>query len=165
MSYVFDGANKIIELTTTASFSITNLYSTWKHWLTASDNSKYIQAFRSVAGDPIGGGQTIAPYIFLNTIDGWKIRPASVDHELKIAGNLFSEDSTISMFLPTTGSNAVNIVIERSSAALAMSAEETAGSVWEYSGEFTSGSFGYNVQRILYEMSFSYNKNKRGSIR
>jgi len=119
MGYQFDGANKLIILTAgTTSFSATDLYSRWKDWVQISDNSKYIFAFTSVAGDPIGSGQTIAPYIFLNTIDGWRIRPQEVDHELRISGNLYSNDSSLPLFVQTLGDYTVTIIIERSSAAI-----------------------------------------------
>lgn len=120
MSYSFDGVNKLIVPLSTASFTVKDLYSRWKEWVLDSDNSKYIQAFRSVAGDPIGVSQSIAPYIFLNTAQGWRMRPFEASHEVTITGNLYSEDFTLPLFVPTLGTYTVLIILERSSAAIAI---------------------------------------------
>ncbi len=119
MGYQFDGDNKLIILTVgTLSASAADVYSRWKDWVLVSDDSKYLNAFTVVGGDPIGPGQTVAPYIFLNTIDGWKIRPQEANHELRIAGNLYSLDPNQMMFTSTLGSYTVTTIIERSSAAI-----------------------------------------------
>jgi hypothetical protein len=121
MGYNFDGSAKLITLTSgTVSFTVKDLYSRWKDWVMISDNSKYIYAFTSVAGDPISATQSIAPYIFLNTVDGWTIRPQESDHELRIEGNLYSLNPSGSMFVPTVGDYTVTVIIERSSAAIAV---------------------------------------------
>jgi hypothetical protein len=116
MSYTFDGPNKRINIDSIDSFSVTDLYSRWKDWVVAG-NAQYIDAFRSVAGDPIGVGQSISPYIFLNTVDGWRIKPFAADHELLITGNLYSEDSSLPMFVAADGYT-VNVIIERSSSSI-----------------------------------------------
>jgi hypothetical protein len=143
MSYTFDGANKLIIITGTATFTAADLYSRWKDWVQTSDNSKYVSAFRSVGGDPIGPGQTVAPYFFLNTTDGWRIRPNESSHELRISGNLYSEDSTLSMFVPTLGAYTVTIVIERSSAAIAV----TVGGVDQATVQAALTAQGYTTSR------------------
>lgn len=122
MAFTFDGVNKRIIVSDTLPFAAIDLYSRWKEWMLVGTNSAFAPAFRSVAGDPIGGGNSIAPYIFLNTVDGWRIQPHESDHELRIAGNLYSEDSGLSLFAPTIGDYVVTVVIERSSAAIAVSA-------------------------------------------
>ncbi len=122
MAYTFDGPNKLIVLTPgTVAFTAIDLYSRWKDWLQLSDNSKFLHAFTTVGGDPIGAGQAVAPYIFLNTVDGWKIRPHEADHELRIEGNLYSLDPVQGMFVPTLGNFTVVTVIERSASAIAVS--------------------------------------------
>ncbi len=119
MGYQFDGTNKLIILTTgTLSASAVDVYSRWKDWVLVSDDSKYLNAFTVVGGDPIGPGQSVAPYIFLNTTDGWKIRPQEASHELRIAGNLYSLDPNQSMFTSTLGAYTVTTIVERSSAAI-----------------------------------------------
>lgn len=143
MSYTFDGANKLIILNGTSTFTVKDLYSRWKDWVQTSDNSKYVYAFRSVGGDPIGTGQTVAPYIFLNTTDGWRIRPYESSHELRITGNLYSEDSSLSMFVPTVGAYTVTVIIERSSAAIAV----TVGGVDQATVQAALTAQGYTASR------------------
>ena len=126
MGYTFDGPNKLIVLTTTDPVSAVDMYSRWKDWVMAG-NCQYELAFNSVAGDPIGPGQVIAPYIFLNTTAGWKIRPSENDHELRISGNLYSIDPATSMFVSTVDPHNVTVVIERSAAAIGMSVEGGGG--------------------------------------
>lgn len=82
------------------------------------ENSKYAHAFTSVAGDPISATQSISPYIFLNTTDGWRIRPQESDHSLSIEGNLYSVDPDLGMFTPTLGDYTVTIQIDRSAASI-----------------------------------------------
>jgi hypothetical protein len=120
LSYIFDGPSKRIILDSTDPVAVVELFSRWKDWV-LSGNAQYAPAFRSVAGDPIGPGQVIAPYVFLNTVDGWRIRPAEVSHELRISGNLYSEDPSLSMFVPPLGVFTVTQVIERSASAIGMS--------------------------------------------
>jgi len=115
----FDGPNKLIIMDFgTIEVDAIDMYSLWKEWVQIDDNSKYLHAFTTAAGDPIGVGQTIAPYFFLNTTDGWRIRPHEDDHQLNIIGNLYSVDSTLEMIIPTIGSYVVLTIIERSSAAI-----------------------------------------------
>lgn len=119
MGYSFNGSTKIISLTSgTTSFDVQDIYSRWKDWVTAG-NASWAPAFLSVGGESIGSGKTVAPYIFLNTSDGWRIRPQESDHELRITGNLYPADPNDSMFVPTLGDFTVTAIIERSSAAIA----------------------------------------------
>lgn len=118
MIYVFDGANKTITPTSTDPFTVVDLYSRWKEWMLTSDNSKFPIAFRSVAGDPIGSGQSISPYVFLNTVDGWRIKPFEDDYELRISGNLYPEDPDDPMFAATIGAFTVTVIVERSSSSI-----------------------------------------------
>lgn len=119
MAFTFDGANKLIILTSgTLAFTAGEVYSRWKDWMLLSDNSKYELAFTSVAGDPISSTQSISPYIFLNTTAGWKIRPQEADHELTIDGNLYSVDPTLSLFVPTLADYTVTVLINRSAASI-----------------------------------------------
>jgi len=119
MAFSFDGTNKLITcLSGTISFTAQEIYSRWKEWVLTDDNSKYDEAFRSVAGDPISDTQSISPYIFLNTVDGWRIRAQEADHALSIEGNLYSEDPALSMFTPTVGGYTVTVQIDRSAASI-----------------------------------------------
>jgi len=115
----FDGPNKLIIFGFgDVEIDAIDMYSLWKEWVLIDDNSKFLNAFTTAAGDPIGAGQTISPYFFLNTTDGWKIRPHENDHELKINGNLYSIDPLLTMIVPTLGDFTVLVTIERSASAL-----------------------------------------------
>lgn len=120
MAYTFDGPNKLIIMNDTADFQIKDLYSRWKEWVLEGTNSTYLPAFRVVGGDPIGGGNSIASYYFLNNADGWRIRPYEADYELVITGNLYAEDPLTTMIDPPLGDYTVTVVIERSAAAIAV---------------------------------------------
>ena len=112
-----DGPNKLF----IANFGVIELdvqidiYSDWKEWLQISDNSKFLEAVRTVGGDPISVTISVAPYFFLT--NGWKIRPHEADHELTVLGNLYG-DSGADMFVPTLGDYTVAILVERSASSL-----------------------------------------------
>jgi hypothetical protein len=103
-SFTFDGINKVIELDNTSSFTVKEMYSSWKQWVTANDNSKFLQAFRTVGGDPLSPGRFLGSTYFL--VNGWQIRPFSDNHRLQVEGNLFHDD-LIPPFLPASGSFSV----------------------------------------------------------
>lgn len=115
MSYTFDGINKTITLASpggtaspsTINLDVIDLYSRWKDWVLLSDNSKYYEAFITVGGEPIGGGQSISSYIFLT--NGWKIKPPEEDCVINTSnGNLASDDAS-NPFIPTTGDFTVQV--------------------------------------------------------
>jgi hypothetical protein len=97
-----------------------DLYSDAKeHWLT-TDDSKFEFPFRTVAGDPIGGGKYVGDHYFLG--NGWKIRPQEADHTLSVDGNLWlDEGETGEIFVPTVGAFTVLALIERSADAIGVS--------------------------------------------
>lgn len=103
MTIAFDGSNRIIQLGG-GDFAVdaADIYADWKDWVLAG-NAQFPPAFRSIGGDPLGGGASAGAYFFLNNIEGWRIRPEAVDHELTLSGNLFGEDSGAPVFLPTIG--------------------------------------------------------------
>jgi hypothetical protein len=86
----------------TVTIAAQDLYSRWKDWV-AAGNAQYPAAFRTIGGDPLGGGVLAGDYYFLNNVDGWRIRPKETDHELVIAGNLYREDPGVALFAPTAG--------------------------------------------------------------
>jgi hypothetical protein len=113
----FDGPNKliIVDFGITELTAQVDLYSDWKEWMAISDNSKYLQALRTVAGDPTKPGQLISPYYFL--MNGWLIRPHEADHELSIDGNLYGEVTLgvpQDLITPTLGAYTVLVNIDRS---------------------------------------------------
>jgi len=107
MSFTFDGINKVIQLNNTSSFEVAEMYSRWKDWVLTSDNSKFLQAFRFVGGDPTVGGKSLGITYFLT--NNWVIQPFSQNHRLQVVGNLFA-DSGDSPFIAASGS--FNVLIE-----------------------------------------------------
>ena len=102
----FDGPNKLIivndgEITLDTD---SDIYGAWKRWLIEQDGptSKYLQAVRTIGGDPTVTGQFVSAYFFL--MNGWRIRPYEGDHQLIINGNLYL-DAGVSggAFIPTVG--------------------------------------------------------------
>lgn len=67
----FDGVSRIISVNTGVTvLDAQTLYSWWKQWASTGDNSKYLQAFRPVGGDDIGGGSQAPMYFFCSTAGG-----------------------------------------------------------------------------------------------
>jgi len=97
--FTFDGPNKSIDITSegmvdgTISFTIGHLYSEWKEWVLSGEGSKFHPAFRTIGGDPIGGGLTVGAYLFLANDQGWTLRPPAVNGvRVVVEGNLYPED-------------------------------------------------------------------------
>lgn len=82
---------------------LTEIYSEWKVWSAQSDNLKYPPAFRQVGSDPITDIQNLGATWFLNTGDGWRIRPSERDHYLQINGNLWTDPPSLNPIAPTVG--------------------------------------------------------------
>ncbi len=112
----FDGVNKKIILPSTGTYDVgVNLYSDWKEWATTANNAKYLKAFDTTGGDPIGAGQSIAPYFFLRTDLGWVIKAPESDGDVILQGNLFPRDSGDALFEQPTGDFTVLIQMQVSS--------------------------------------------------
>lgn len=91
------------------------IYSEWKDWSRTSDNLKYPPAFRQVGADPLSATQNLGTTYFLNTGDGWRIRPAERDHLLQINGNLYTDPSGDDPIAPTLGAYTVLVRMSVSS--------------------------------------------------
>ena len=112
--YVFSGQNKIIYLQSgVESFSVQNLYSSWKMWASSGNNSMFLPAFSTIGGDPISSTKSVAPYFFIS--NNWKIRPYESSHQLDIDGNLFVDGGVGNPMIPTTGDYNIFINISTSS--------------------------------------------------
>lgn len=85
MAIIFDPTSKRIILDS-AYVTTGQIYSRWKEWVLQGDNSKYLPAFYTLGGDPLGGGLFVASYFFL--LNGWRIRPMESNHTLIIEGNI-----------------------------------------------------------------------------
>lgn len=102
MAINFNGPAKLMELgATDTALSATQIYSRWKDWVATSDNAKYLVAFTTVGGDPLGNDVFITPYFFL--MNGWKIRPYPQDYTLTITENLLTDDNTSPFSFPSGG--------------------------------------------------------------
>lgn len=103
----FDGANKFIQLPSIGSFDTqTNLYGAWKEWVAQGDNAKFLPAFDTTGGDPVGANQEIAPYFFCRNDLGWRIKMPQADGEIILSGNLFPRDPNTELFLTSNGFDA-----------------------------------------------------------
>ncbi|MFQ6062619.1 MAG: hypothetical protein ACE5J9_05530 [Methanosarcinales archaeon] len=116
----FDGDNRLIIVNSgVTSLDVeVDLYSDGKEdWKTDPDLKKLRFPFRVIGGDPLGAGLNAGAYFFLQNQAGadWRIRPQEADHELVITGNLYAEDASLPIFVPTLGDYTVTIRLETSS--------------------------------------------------
>jgi len=113
MKVVFDGLNKLIIINTgITQISVKNdLYSAWKEWVIQDGNSKWLQAFSAIGGEPTTGGKYLGTTYFL--INGWKIRTWEGNHRLMVDGNIYSDDGS-EIFVPTLGAYNTQINITTS---------------------------------------------------
>lgn len=93
------------------------LYSAWKRWCVVTtggfsrEGMQYVEAIRTVAGDPIRPGKALGAHFFIT--NNWLVRPwATADHELVIEGNQWAEPGE-DIFTPPTGDISVLGLIER----------------------------------------------------
>lgn len=85
----FDGVTKLITVNSNESVIDVqeDLYSAWKRWMQTRDNMKYINAMRTVGGDPTVGGEFLGATFFVT--NGWRI---VLTNATTIEGNIFSDD-------------------------------------------------------------------------
>jgi len=95
----FDGVNKHIIVQyglgeDTVTLEIMDVYSAWKRWVQTGDNGKYLQAFYSIGGEPLGGVERLGQAFFI--LNGWTFAPETVIQlsSLTINGNLFPQPET-----------------------------------------------------------------------
>lgn len=109
MSYSFDGGNRRINLSFgTTYLDMKDLYSRWKEWVIASDNSKYLNAFLVVGGEVLPGDRFLGTTYFLE--NGWRIKPYEGSHTLVVTGNIYTREGT-DPFVSTQGNYNVRIMI------------------------------------------------------
>lgn len=122
---LFDGDNKLIIIKN----GITNIkfkediYYIWKDWILEGENFNYLSAIKTIGGDSIPNRFTIdISFIMLN---GWKIKPYLGQYDLKIVGNVFTEDGS-NLFEPADVlpgiDNNINIELELSAITRVMEA-------------------------------------------
>jgi hypothetical protein len=103
----FDGVNKLIILDS-AQISADEIWSRWVDWVSTSDNARFLPAMRNVGGDPLSDTKKLGITFFL--INGWRVRPMEANHRLILDGNLYTDPSGFSPFVPTVGN--YNVVVE-----------------------------------------------------
>jgi hypothetical protein len=110
MGYSFDGAEKVITLTSgTVVLDVKDLYSRWKDWTLTSDNSKWASAFQVTGGDEIDAdaGTSIPLYAFL--INGWRIKPQEANHTLAVTNGILLVSGGGDPFVNTVGNYNIRI--------------------------------------------------------
>jgi hypothetical protein len=92
----FDGTNKHIVVQygiaeASVALDIMEVYSAWKRWVRTDDNGKYLQAFYSIGGEPLGGVERLGQAFFI--LNGWTFAPETTVQlsSLLINGNLFPQ--------------------------------------------------------------------------
>lgn len=130
MSYTFDIDNKLIQLTSTSTLDMIDLYSRWKDEVISAISGAE-QALR-VVKEPLAGSTFIGPYYFI--MNNWRIRPVDSTHELVVAGTVV-QDSTSSLSPFKVDDLTSNVQIVRTVAAEVQvvenaTAEDIADAVW-----------------------------------
>jgi hypothetical protein len=155
----FDGDNRrIIEISAGGDneLNVAEVYSEWKEWVkSAPANAAVEQAFRQVGGDPISPTQDLGTTFFL--MNGWKVRPAELNHKLTLVGNIVTDPAGESVFVPTLGAFTVNTetrvsnLIDVSRLDLNALSTESADAVWNSMIETAggSGSMGERMRALL----------------
>lgn len=111
---IFNGPNKTIEIVSgVVTLDSQQLYSDWKRWALENDNTKYLNAFSTIGGEPLGVGLRAGAFYFLQ--NNWKIKPwEGASYELAIAGNLFTTDNSDTV-IPQSGNSKVTVRLLTSS--------------------------------------------------
>jgi len=106
----FDGVNLIVQEISTGGDNVINwteIYSEWKDWSRLSDNIKYPPLFTYEGGIPTEGADTTGIVHFWNSGAGWRFRPAELDHEVSIGGNVWPIPQGSRIVVPTVGAYTV----------------------------------------------------------
>lgn len=112
----FDGDNLIITLASNVTaVSAQEIYSAWKTWITQGNNAAYLEAFRVIGGDSLGGGLLAGAYFFLQNQYGWRIKPPEEDIIVTISGNVFAENPVVPLLSSTVGDFNTSIRLQTSS--------------------------------------------------
>lgn len=150
----FDGINKqiIVNPGETEISVKQDLYSAWKEWVQVRNNARYLPAFRTIGGDPVGGGQYAGDIYFLK--NGWQI---VVNSQVNFQGILYHDDS-ISPFIINSGGGVTSTVSNLAQnvgfqGTVNVTAEPNIlpKDVWDYlvSEASTPGSVGERLSKLL----------------
>jgi len=111
MAITFNGATRVITLSPGESeVDVSEIYAAWKTWAAQSDNLGFLQAFRTVGGDPLSAIINAGAYYFLRNDLGWRIKPPEENITVYLTGNLAVQDSSLPAFLPTDGTFTVALL-------------------------------------------------------
>lgn len=129
-----DGENRfiIINPEETNIFVKPDIYSAWKEWVCVRENAKFLPAFSTTGGDPVGAGLYTGDVYFL--INDWKI---VVDHQCTVNGILYDITPGESPFIILPGGGVINIVSNLAyqysqSAVTVPTTQEITSNVWNY---------------------------------
>lgn len=112
----FDGANLLVTLAAPTAGVLqldaqVDLYSDWKEWQVAAfANMGFPPLFTTFGGDALVGALSAGAYYTFNNTAGWRIKPDESDHDVNLVGNLVPLDSTLPIFVPTTGAFTVLVL-------------------------------------------------------
>lgn len=130
----FDGDNRyiIINPEETSIFVKPDIYSAWKEWTCVRENARYLPAFTTTGGDPVGGGLFTGDVYFLT--NGWKI---ILGHQCVINGIIYDDTPGESPFIILPGGGVVNVVsnlaYQYSQVAFTVpTTQEITSNVWSY---------------------------------
>ena len=143
----FDGPRKRIKVNEGVdALSVKNdIYSSWKEWVMLDQNAKFLPAFRTIGGDPVGGGQYAGDMYFLT--NGWQIE---VDHTVKVSGIVYHDDG-LDPFVILEGGGVTATVsnLAYSYSTSGVSAADVANAVWNHSTALDMNSKIAIVSKIL----------------
>lgn len=130
----FDGENRyiIVNPEETNIFVKPDIYSAWKEWVSVRENAKYVAAFSTTGGDPVGGGLFTGDVYFL--VNGWKI---VIDHQCTINGIIYDDTPGESPFIILPGGGVINVVSNLAyqysqTAVTVPTTQEITSNVWSY---------------------------------
>lgn len=89
----------------------------------SADNAKFVDAFRTIGGDPLTPGVEAGGYFFLQNQaipaanplparDGWRIISTDADQTINYQGNLVGEDSSLPIINVTTGRSVLHLGLQ-----------------------------------------------------
>lgn len=110
MPITIDGPGRLFVLSSgTTTLDVKDLYSRWKEWVLAADNSKYLPAFDSIGGQDIdtAAGTKIPAYLFL--LNGWRVRPQAANHTLSVTSGVLLVAGGGDPFVDTVAAHVVRI--------------------------------------------------------
>ncbi len=151
---IFDGSSKRIYIDPSASAisAKEDLYSASKEWLQLRDNAKFLPPFRTIGGDPVGGGLYAGDIYFL--INDWQI---VIEHNVKVSGTIYHDNPALDPFIIEAGggvtSSVSNLAYAYNTTGVDVpTVQEVAEAVWAFliqTGTIVPGSAGEMLVKKL----------------